>query len=279
MSKRNGSSVITPVAYLLFYRRRSSEYLGSPDLRKLVKEYRDPEEVSDSADEEDAESDSRATSPSGQGKGHRLGGTSFLNGSPSSSAGQGAGRLHRRGGDGLAAAGQGMRVRNGGGAIRGLDGYDADGDEDEGYGGGDDDVDDALPEAGSFIGPQRPPSYQDSTMGNTSFSAYQPWSFAGIPDTQPSAGNVSDAEGDVDSMGMEGDNVSDRMIEDFGDDLSAPWNSGHQTSPVLPSTEMGEDMDFLGDQMGSVEHMEHSEDPVVEIRVDDSPPASHAKKE
>ncbi|KIW02119.1 hypothetical protein, variant [Verruconis gallopava] len=273
VSKRPASSVVTSAAYLLFYRRRTSgpnKYLGPPGLRQLVSSFRNPEEegATDSA-AEDGDSQSRAASPSGQGKGHRLGGEiSFHNGSSIASAGQGAGHLHRRGGDG-SAAGQGALVKSG--ALAGLDGYE--GDDDEGYGGGmDEDPDDALPAAGAFIGPQRPPSYQEASP----FSAYQPWSFPNLSETNQ-AGCESDlAEADIDSNVPMGDGDEERMklIEDFGDDLGT---SAHNNSPIMASTEM----DFIGEHMEGVQHFEDAEDPEpVDIHVDSSPPSTtHEKKE
>ena len=281
MSKRQPSSVITPAAYLLFYRRRTSgdqKYLGAPELQKLVENFREPQDEDATSAEEDEESESRGTSPSGQGKGLRLGGSSFPNGLSSSSAGQGAGRLHRRGGDGSGAADRGTQAKSAG-ALRGPDGYEGD-DDDEGYGGGvDDDADDVLPDAQPTIGPHLP-SYQESQANAYSsaepYSSYQTWSFAGIPETNRPASDI-DADGDADSMGMmdnDDNDASARLMEDFGDeDLSAPFTSGHQNSPILESTEM----DFLGDQMTGVVHTEDSP-PAVEIHID-SPPGSHEKKD
>jgi ubiquitin carboxyl-terminal hydrolase 4/11/15 len=293
VSKRNATSVVTSAAYLLFYRRRSSQYLGSPDLRQLVTQFRNPEEEVIDSNAED-ESASRTTSPSGQGKGHRLGGSSFLNGSSSASVAAGAGRLqHRRGGDGSAAQGTQAKSAKG---LPGLDGYDADADEDEGYGGGmDEDVDDVLPASNAFIGPLRPPpAYQQST----GFSAYQEWTFAGVPGLKQPGGDDdeeiadADADGDADSMGVGGDQDDEgqmRLIQDFGDDdLGAAFdNSGHQNSPIImESTEMdfvgGQHMDL--DAVDEVQQVEDIADPeTVDIHVDDSPPHSqqggHQKNE
>lgn len=237
--------------------------------------FRTEEEATDSAAEEEG-SESRTASPSGQGKGLRLGGPSFLNGLSSSSVGQGAGRLHRRGGDGSAAAGQETQAKSVG--LPGLDGYD--GDDDEGYGGGmDEDVDDVLPDVNAFIGPQRPPpSYQQATA----ISPYQQWSFAGIAETyKPPAPELGEdyAEADVDSNAAINDGDNDdqmRLLQDFGDDGELnTFDSAHHPSPVMQSTEM----DFLGDQMQGVERFEDISDPEpVEIHID-SPPTVHEKKE
>ena len=81
--------VVTPAAYLLFYRRRSETHLGGPYLKQLF-------DKAAGADNE-SQPTSRATSPSGEGK--RLGGSS-RNGS--SSALIAAGAAHRAGDGGLA---------------------------------------------------------------------------------------------------------------------------------------------------------------------------------
>ena len=88
---RKPQSVITPAAYLLFYRRRSPKILGGPFFEeKLQAVYGTP------STEAPSQSTSRTSSPAGEGK--RLDGFSH-NGS--SSALQGVGAVHQVGGGGL----------------------------------------------------------------------------------------------------------------------------------------------------------------------------------
>ena len=96
VSKRSNpeAAVVTSAAYLLFYRRRSSEPLGGPFFEHLFS--------STSEAPSDSQPGSRSQSPSGEGK--RLDGASSRNGS--SSALRGVGAAHQPGGGGL--AGQGM---------------------------------------------------------------------------------------------------------------------------------------------------------------------------
>lgn len=300
VSRRQASSVITPSAYLLFYRRRSSEYLGPARLQKIVHGYRHPpeaEEVTDSAAED--ESESRAVSPSGQGKGHRLGG-SFLNGSPSASVAVGAGRLHRRGGDGSGAANQEARARTGNRQLND-GGYDADADEDEGVADVDVDVDvDTL-----VHGPELPPPYAQGS--------YTSWSFAGLPGLMEGGGArggeeeheaeasymENDAEGDADSTTAVDGGYGSDDADMSGDETRGMVESGvfhfdsaHHPSPsgqILPTTEY-DDEGVIGlrpllpaeDEMeldhGRFEDAE--EDEVVhEIRVDSPPSAPGYEKE
>lgn len=80
--------MVSPRAYLLFYRRRSDGPLGGPVIQDMVKSYKEPS----------AEGDSCGQSPSGEG--HRLGGSSRTG---SSSALAGAGAAHQAGDGGLRA--------------------------------------------------------------------------------------------------------------------------------------------------------------------------------
>ncbi|KAL1884440.1 hypothetical protein Plec18167_002028 [Paecilomyces lecythidis] len=88
--------VITSAAYLLFYRRRSDRPLGGKVLEEIVESATRGE-----ATDSDSQSDSRAPSPSGEGR--RLGGSS-RNGSSSALAGVGA--AHQAGDGGLQAVTQ-----------------------------------------------------------------------------------------------------------------------------------------------------------------------------
>ncbi|PYH49149.1 putative ubiquitin-specific protease UBP12 [Aspergillus saccharolyticus JOP 1030-1] len=83
-------SVVTPSAYLLFYRRRSERPLGGKVLEEITEASTRP------GSEADSQSESRGPSPSGEGR--RLGGSS-RNGSSSALAGVGA--AHQSGDGGL----------------------------------------------------------------------------------------------------------------------------------------------------------------------------------
>lgn len=91
VSKKNvPHSVVTPAAYLLFYRRRSDHPLGGEALQEIVHEANKP------ADSDESQTESGANSPAGEGR--RLGDSS-RNGS--SSAFPEAGAAHQAGDGGL----------------------------------------------------------------------------------------------------------------------------------------------------------------------------------
>ncbi|KKY20807.1 putative ubiquitin c-terminal hydrolase [Phaeomoniella chlamydospora] len=96
VSKRSDpQAVVTPAAYLLFYRRRSSRPLGGPALEKVVEDANNPP-----ADNEESSPPSRSESPPNEsGEGRRLGGSS-RNGS--SSALTAVAAAHRAGDGGSA---------------------------------------------------------------------------------------------------------------------------------------------------------------------------------
>lgn len=84
--------MVSAAAYLLFYRRRSSEPLGGPRLQEIINSY-----DTRSADDED--------NFSGSGEGRRLGGDSSLHGSSSALTGVGAAPPRpQSGSDGVATA-------------------------------------------------------------------------------------------------------------------------------------------------------------------------------
>lgn len=92
---------MTTAAYLLFYRRRSSQPLGGPFFEKIINAANSPSQ---------SQSGSRTTSPSGEGK--RLEDSPpFRNGL--SSALTGVGAIHQVGGGGLEVARTGAQMRTG----------------------------------------------------------------------------------------------------------------------------------------------------------------------
>ncbi|KAF2732115.1 UCH-domain-containing protein [Polyplosphaeria fusca] len=205
-SRRDPASVVTSSAYLLFYRRRASHPLGPPYLQKLTDVYMDP--TSDDADDSD-EAKSRNASPSGNGS--RLGDSS-RNGS--SSGGAAAAGALRGAGSALAA----NRAQNG--AAAGT--ADADEDEiddtlppayDEGYGGDEDDtintVDIHTLYAPLFQQARNLPSPQ--------------WNFSSIDQTQEEDDVYDETASNAPNMGSRaGDDLDNRMLEDFGDEPMHP---------------------------------------------------------
>jgi hypothetical protein len=133
----------------------------------------------------------------------------------------------------------------------------------------DDAADDPLP-----IGPQLPSYHQANFL-----SPYQPWSFPAFSASKRADGGeedeAADLDGDADSMaaGNDVENESQRIIEDFGDDIIMQGDSAHQNSPIiLQSTEV----DHVGEHMDLddvVRHVEDVADPeAVDIHVDSPPP-------
>lgn len=191
MSKRsNPENVITPAAYLLFYRRRSAGPLGPPELQKVVNAWRNP----DSEDAANSEGDgvSRNASPSGNGL--RLDGSSRNGLSSAFGAGAAVGALRGGGSGGTA----GSLLRNGAAA-------------------------------GSHEEDDSPPDYDDEGFdepfnNNGLRQAYAPldgdWSFDG----------VRTFDDDSDGAAMGDDDFQSRMTTDFDPDeeMTAPGNSTPQ---------------------------------------------------
>jgi ubiquitin carboxyl-terminal hydrolase 4/11/15 len=298
VSSCRAEKVVTSAAYLLFYRRRSAAPLGSPALQQLVQDFRDP---AGTAEDTNSDAESRTESPSGQGKGQRLDGSS-LSGSSSALVVAGAGR-QALGGDGLAATHSG-RARTG---IDDSYDADADGEEDEAI---DMTEGDALP----TYGPD-PPSYHNNEYsqieGNPNFSIQDMhegswgWSTINIGGTQPkenwndddAASNLAADGNDDDEGGFE----DQRLLEDFGDEESHGATFGidsmHQNSPMMEpllGNTYDEDIPDLvpdgigrsfpddegigGSGSGIALHLNDEdilftepEPPVAEVRIEDSP--------
>ncbi|KAF1972356.1 UCH-domain-containing protein [Bimuria novae-zelandiae CBS 107.79] len=193
--KSNPEQVVSPAAYLLFYRRRSAGPLGPPELQDIVNNWRNPD--SEAAGVSEGESDSRNVSPSGNGL--RLGGSSHNGSSSAFGAGTGAVVGALRGGG--SALGAGSLLRNGVAAGN----LDKDSpptyEEDEGYG-DDEDADTATQ------------PYFDMPYSN------QPaWNFDNIRARE---------EDDSDNAALDEGDAENRMSEDFGDDIFP----GHST-PIM----------------------------------------------
>lgn len=277
--------VVTPAAYLLFYRRRSDRPLGGKILEEIA------ESSSKSLHDTDSQPGSRGQSPSGEGK--RLGGPS-RNGS--SSALTGVGAAHQAGDGGLLA---GIRARNG----------REDDDDDDGAN-SDLDVDDEPPPYSNDLasGERRlargmdvdaETDDLDDGRGGTGLlpMAHEPaWSFSRIPDTHGSSpqmtaeqlpgsyfdGHIRNADGD------DGDDDDEDLFDDAasnqavgGGDLSdtdlrlsaLAGDDGEGDGPGAPAEYPGTplDEDTLIQDVPPLQQGDEDEDdlPVVELRVND----------
>ncbi|KAF2426597.1 UCH-domain-containing protein [Tothia fuscella] len=258
VSRRQPSAVVTTAAYLLFYRRRSANALGSANLDQIVHNLKNPADS-----ETNSDGDSRSGSPSG--KGQRLDGSSHkYTGSSSALVVVGVGHPPH-GGDGSVAK-----------AARGIDeDYDAEGEADA-------EEDEGISMA---IGPQLPnkhvPVYGELSNSFdikdvTNQPGWQWTSMGGVgnQDADKSIAMLSD-DGSMNAANGDDDGYEDsRMLEDFGDDFGG-YASGHHNSPVV--VPLGQDHypdipDLIGDSGGrSGEDDSIFEDtgPVAEINLDD----------
>lgn len=227
MVSQQKGSVVSTAAYLLFYRRRSSQPLGPPALQELVNKVRNPD-TTESTDASDAEYDS-------SGEGERLGGRSLASyrRPGSSSAGTAAA--------GAAATETHLQARLGAGGLGNVASQAViqrltNDEDDEGYGSGNqavtnqsagwgfdniDEGDDNLGTLLADVDDEDRPSYHSmegaDTPGETSSN-------------QPNAGsdyaNSSNGHFDDDMMDGDGhipgnhynDDHDDGMFDDVGDD-------------------------------------------------------------
>lgn len=205
-SPRNASDSVTNAAYLLFYRRRNSNvHLGGPNFDKVYASATDS-----SSTAADSAPTSRAASPGGYpGEGRRLGGSS-RNGS--SSAYLAAAAVHQAGGGGPEASTEAEQEQEGTQARIEVNGVNS---EDEGYGGGADEL----------------PSYTQSQGFGNGMAGFGASSFS-----WPSI--------DKDQDQMEDDANSSTFAVDDNDDRSMP--SAH--FPGTPER-MDEDAPELSDDV------------------------------
>ena len=246
----NPQSAVTPAAYLLFYRRRSSSPLGGPLLRDLVLSSRNAES-DDAADDNQPDSSTRTVSPAGDGR--PLGSGSL--------GGAGAGN----------GAGSGTNPKFGAGLRGGVSGSLGAGaagawneDEDEGVKMTDEEENDRDQQ--SAYGPM---------MSGTFNSTTPVWDFSGVG---VAADDDDDGIADVDvddgaasdrvAAGSElGEELGNRMLEDFGDDTTHP---GFGT-PV--QKELDEEMMDLPPMAGGIVTVqapsEVEDAPVAEVKLDE----------
>jgi ubiquitin carboxyl-terminal hydrolase 4/11/15 len=193
---------VSRAAYLLFYRRRSAGPLGPPKLQEIVNAWWSP--GSETANESD-EATSRTQSPAGNGL--RLDGSSRNGSSSAFAAGAGAGALR-----GAGSGGAGNLASNGAEAETHDELPDY---EDEGYGAGDDD------------GPAQYTSLNPS------------WGFNNLNTVEGSAHDdvfADDASSNIPNLA--GDDLKDRLLTDFGDELG---DVGHH-HPGTPNVNVQEGM-------------------------------------
>ncbi|KAF2751231.1 UCH-domain-containing protein [Sporormia fimetaria CBS 119925] len=218
VSPKNPEHVVTPAAYLLFYRRRSPLPLGPPYLQKLVQQFRNPGSEP-SSDDEGSESAGNTSSGGLAGNGLRLGDSSRNGSSSDFAAAAGA-----RG----AAAGSASLASRRPNAV-GAGTADAEADED------------ADPDAEMLDQPATAPTEYDEGYHAMSsdddiprgtgyaFDIDNTWSFANV-DKRTSDGsdtmndNASNVPADIDP-----EEFDNRMLEDFGDEIGEGIMPGAST--------------------------------------------------
>ncbi|KAF2105941.1 hypothetical protein BDV96DRAFT_607854 [Lophiotrema nucula] len=231
-TRNNPQNVVTSSAYLLFYRRRSSVPLGPPYLQEIDEKFLNPSS-DDPEDSRDDEATSRNPSPSGNGL--RLGDSARNGSSSAGAAAAGVGAL-RGGGSALARE---NHPQNGAAVETQADEETDDPPAyDEGYGGGEDE-DDANFNGVPHIDIEQlyQPLYDNPVYGGGYHNTEPGWSFNGLGGGMGGGGGggedtddaFDDTASDAPMMGSAtGDEVDQRLLEDFGDELMHPG----QSSPV-----------------------------------------------
>ncbi|KAH2335112.1 hypothetical protein KXW30_003369 [Aspergillus fumigatus] len=245
-------SVVTPAAYLLFYRRRSDRPLGGKILEEITESSTRP------ASEDNSPAASRMQSPSGNGL--RLGGSS-RNGSSSALAGVGA--VHQAGDGGLRT---GIRARN------------EDSDDDESppdYSDSPAAGEQSLAKANRLEGM----SFDEDEFGDgayanpLSYSSQPTWSFDRVTDahglsqmTTVPPGSISDDEDlfddDASNKAVGGGDLSDSDLR-LAALTGSPIGQG-----VFPGTPMEEEAP-IQDIPPPLDDDDDEDLPVVELRVND----------
>jgi ubiquitin carboxyl-terminal hydrolase 4/11/15 len=199
----SGQKAVTRSAYLLFYRRRSPVPLGPDHLREIVQAAETDATADSEAEDDDSNNRSRPrdANKSDSGNGQRLDG-SYRNGSSSDGIGVAAGALAQRG---HGFSDRGSLLKSGAGVANLSDDEDmppmVDGSADEGFVDAEDSND--YTTFGGFQGPNDPM-----------------WSFEALGASSNRLHGSSDVASDAPNLGSEGpDDLSSRMLEDFGDDI------------------------------------------------------------
>ncbi|EAW14313.1 putative ubiquitin-specific protease UBP12 [Aspergillus clavatus NRRL 1] len=247
-------SVVTPAAYLLFYRRRSDRPLGGKVLEEITESSTRP------ASENNSPAGSRGQSPSGDGR--RLGGSS-RNGSSSALAGVGA--AHQAGDGGLRT---GVRAR--------VNDEDDEDDAPPDYSNSPASGEKSLGKSNRLEGM----SFDEDEFGDGAFanplpySSQPTWSFDRVTNahglsqmTTVPPGSISDDEEDLfdddaSNKAVGGGDLSDSDLR-LGALTGSPISRG-----VFPSTPMDEEPPFQ-DIPPPLDGDDDEELPVVELRVND----------
>ncbi|KAF2465810.1 UCH-domain-containing protein [Lindgomyces ingoldianus] len=267
---KDPQSVVTSNAYLLFYRRRSSGPLGPPYIQEIVNAVMNPD--SEEADDSDA-TNSRNPSRSPAGNGLRLGDSS-RDGSSSAFNGAAAGALLRGGGSTSA----------GNQASRGA-----------GVGMADDEV---MHDAEQEQEQEQPPPYDEGyadddegygrcavNIASTYDHLYPSpgWGFGGVDNSGVEQVDVGDDEEVYDedaasaapNMGSRtGDELDQRMLEDFGDEIEEGIGEGIR---ARDSTPLLEEVDAPGLMEVGIEARDTVDDQVADVLLDDDEGQGHAK--
>ncbi|KAH3907984.1 ubiquitinyl hydrolase 1 [Parastagonospora nodorum] len=199
----SGQKAVTRSAYLLFYRRRSPVPLGPDHLREIVQAAETDATADSDAEDDDSNNRSRPrdANKSDSGNGQRLDGSS-RNGSSSAGIGAAAGALAQRG---HGFSDRGSLLKSGAGVVNLSDDEDmppmVDGSADEG-----------------FVDAEDGNDY--TTFGGFQGSNDPMWSFEALGASSNRLHGSSDVASDAPNLGSEGpDDLSSRMLEDFGDDM------------------------------------------------------------
>jgi ubiquitin carboxyl-terminal hydrolase 4/11/15 len=212
----SGQKAVTRNAYLLFYRRRTPTPLGPPELQRIVQAAEsDPAADSDVADDDDVNRSRPRESDSGNGQ--RLDASSRNGSSSAFTAGTGvavgAGAL--RGGGSQLLSARGSPLKNGAeaGALSDED------DEDDItalHDGANDSNDEGFVDAEDMYEPL-------NHYGGYAEDTGPVWSFEGLSTSshhQMHHNDSDDVASDAPNMGSEGgEDLGNRLLEDFGDDL------------------------------------------------------------
>ncbi|KAF2497990.1 UCH-domain-containing protein [Lophium mytilinum] len=262
--RKDPASVVTSAAYLLFYRRRSAAPLGPPYLQKVVEAAYAPS--SEESPEGDSQANSRQGSRSPAGNGLRLDGLS-RNGSSSAGTGAGAGPLLRGGGSASGAAGRAA------GNHRGIEIQEEDDNTDV-------DLDEPLPGYNDS-------GYEDENDTLVGLGGYntEMWNFAGVPAQDHGMGDDDDMASNAAMGSNEGDDLDERMLQDFGDDMhqhpGTPQSDDDEVPELLP--EQRDMITSLGIPIPTVtvQGTDYEDEKVADVVLDDvSPiPASHTKSD
>ncbi|KAF2803650.1 UCH-domain-containing protein [Mytilinidion resinicola] len=261
--RKDPASVVTPAAYLLFYRRRSASPLGPPYLQKVVEAAYAPN--SEEAPEDGSQANSRQGSRSPAGNGLRLDGLS-RNGSSSAGIGAGAGLLLR--GGGLASAAGKEAGNHRGTEIQ---------EEDENT---DVDLDEPLPGYNDS-------GYEDEDNTLVGLGGYSTelWNFAGVPIQDHGMGDDDDMASNAAMGSNESDDLGGRMLQDFGDDMNqhpgTPQSENDEVPDLLPEDrEMIRGLPIPIPTL-NVQGTDYEDDKVADVVLDDVSPnsTSHAKSD